>query len=740
MRRTVILALVAMLPATHATTYDVSPSPEGLQDCLDKVEPGDTCYLLEGNHYASAITKTHGKESSRITITGSSNACIKGYSDAKKKDRTLQIAHDYYTVEDICFDGKHDDGGYYPATAVYTLAWDRKSTKNGVTSGVTGLQLYNLEIKNFYEECIHLKYFTTFTDMAGCKVYNCGIVNFSKGGDAKVGEGVYIGTAYSQWNDKKSPESDKDDTGEDVCRYNWIHENDFSTHGNECVDIKEGSRDNLIENNLCMNQRDKNSGGFGSRGNGNTFRYNSISDCLGAGIRLGGHQGYGVDNHVYHNNMEEINNGGILVKAKDQQGVVCGNTLDSENMIKGTMNQALRLTADQSCEDEDSTVGSIDGFKSIITSTKKRGRAAYGSSSVSQKTVITPEPTPAPTPAPTPDTEKAETVGGTDSPSSTPAPTPAPQDPEVVVPEGTCPGGAVKIESIDTPLKYCTSDGICTESTNPKNIKDGEIDTYWKTKESRVTLTYVFEDEEEIDGISMVFVDDDILKFNVVVTTKDDEEYTVLKNQESSGHGGKFELFEFSSREDIVSVSLISVDESSSSGVTRVAEMEVCKVAPSSNSALSLVETGLDEVTQSVCAPGKKEKLTPVSVLASGGLGGVEGITDGNFDTRWSTNNTANANVADNDFVRMIFKGEVKLSNVKIAFFDGHLAKQFVSIFVRGASGTRQVVHDSVAAQQTQQLQVFDIENDAVRDIFIVGHGNEVGSYSKFAEVEAHGC
>lgn len=116
------------------------------------VEPGDTCYLEKGDYKHDGLTVTHGTKDKRITITGDSGACIKG---SNTQDRVLQIAHDYYTVEGICFDGQH--GNDYVATAIYVLGADRKSTKDGVTSSVTGFQMFDLEIKNFSSECVHFR-------------------------------------------------------------------------------------------------------------------------------------------------------------------------------------------------------------------------------------------------------------------------------------------------------------------------------------------------------------------------------------------------------------------------------------------------------------------------------------------------------------------------------------------------------------------------------------------------------
>lgn len=64
---------------------------------------------------------------------------------------------------------------------------------------------------------------------------------------------------------------------------------------------QEGSCYNLIEHNVCEEQKDPESGCFGLRGSDNTVRWNEISDCEGAGVRMGGEDGYGEGNHVYGN-------------------------------------------------------------------------------------------------------------------------------------------------------------------------------------------------------------------------------------------------------------------------------------------------------------------------------------------------------------------------------------------------------------------------------------------------------
>lgn len=63
-----------------------------------------------------------------------------------------------------------------------------------------------------------------------------------------------VGTSSNQWK--------KNLTGEqDICRWTHIYENYINTHGNECVDVKEGTLDTIIEKNYCTGQLDEDSAG-----------------------------------------------------------------------------------------------------------------------------------------------------------------------------------------------------------------------------------------------------------------------------------------------------------------------------------------------------------------------------------------------------------------------------------------------------------------------------------------------
>lgn len=127
--------------------------------------------------------------------------------------------------------------------------------------------------------------------------------------------------------------------------------------------------------------------------------------------------------------------------------------------------------------------------------------------------------------------------------------------------------------------------------------------------------------------------------------------------------------------------------------------------------------------------------------VKASGTGDVRAMFDGNFETRWSTMNTQNESDLDNDMVQLIFVGDLRISTLKIAFFDGHLASQHFSIYKQSASAdTWSPVQVGVVAAKTETMQEFEINSDFVHMLYIVGNGNDIGFYTKIAEIEIEGC
>jgi hypothetical protein len=325
------VALLAFLaPRSGAqggrTTYYVAPggrdsnagtaphSPLAtIQRAVDLARPGDVVELAPGVYEQDVVSRRDGAPGAPITIKGPAGAVIKGAG----KSRVFEVHHDFLTLEGFTIDGLWGDPASpdgYREKLLYAIGRRPRD-------GVTGLKVLNMAFKNAGGECLRLRYFAQRNEITGSSFVGCGVHDFTFDAGKRNGEGIYVGTAPEQRANGDNPTAEVDRSDD-----NWIHHNTFDTHGNECVDIKEGSSGNVVEHNSCTGQRDPNSGGLGARGSGNIFRYNQSFGNAGAGIRLGGDTpSDGVDNQVYGNTFYGNAAGGIKLARAPQH--LCGNLL-----------------------------------------------------------------------------------------------------------------------------------------------------------------------------------------------------------------------------------------------------------------------------------------------------------------------------------------------------------------------------------------------------------------------------
>lgn len=309
-------------------TYHVSPQGDDARDglspqtsfltiqyAIEHLMPGDGIVLADGVYDQDIVTVRSGDEKSKIIITGSRNAVVRGTGE---KARIVEINHDHiilkgFTIDGLVGSGKEEDS--YRDKLIYI---EGKETLNGVN----GVGIYNMHLKNAGGECVRIKYFSQKNEVAYNEINGCGAYDFILDGDGKNGEGIYIGTAPEQVEEDKNITRDVDQS-----HHNWIHDNVIDTQGNECVDIKEGSSFNIVEHNVCTGQKDKESAGLDSRGSENIFRENEVYGCVGAGVRLGGDEDDdGIKNDVMKNNIHDNKRGGIKVQTKPQ-GRICENVI-----------------------------------------------------------------------------------------------------------------------------------------------------------------------------------------------------------------------------------------------------------------------------------------------------------------------------------------------------------------------------------------------------------------------------
>ncbi len=322
-------------PAGDDSSDGTSPESafETIQKAINKALPGDTIYLGNGQYLQDFKTVRDGREGQPIIITGFPDAVVLGSGGS----RIAEINHSFiqligFTIDGLVGDGQTEQS--YRDKLLYIHGIER--------DGLHDIKILKMTLQNAGGECMRLRYFVNDSEIAYNIIDTCGVHDFRFNNGGKNGEAIYIGTAPEQLKDGKNPTTDPDESNK-----NWIHHNTIRTQGNECVDIKESSRFNVVEYNTCTGQKDPESAGLDARGSNNIFRYNNVSNSIGAGIRLGGDEDTdGINNNVYGNTLRGNKYGGIKIE-RVPQGKVC------DNKITGT--PSSRFVVGSESEDIDPT-------------------------------------------------------------------------------------------------------------------------------------------------------------------------------------------------------------------------------------------------------------------------------------------------------------------------------------------------------------------------------------------------
>ena len=287
-----------------------------LQLALDALKPGDTLLLGAGTFTIpdKLQTKVSGTETDPIVIRGVSPEKTKLVPKKKYSGRMFSLYHDHYVIENLQLNGGD------------ILFW-----VFGAHSNIIQNNLFT----NAGGECFRMRYKSSLNKIQHNTITNCGVEGFDLSKNSKNGEAIYMGTAPEQQS-KNAREfyprtSNKKGTSEkDTTSFNLVYNNRINTT-NECVDLKENSHSNNVVGNICTGNLDGNSGGLGSRGSGNIFRNNVVTDVVGAGIRVGGDSSKDGINNIIINNVFKRTGHAAVKDMRSPQKLVCGNTI-AENL------------------------------------------------------------------------------------------------------------------------------------------------------------------------------------------------------------------------------------------------------------------------------------------------------------------------------------------------------------------------------------------------------------------------
>jgi nitrous oxidase accessory protein NosD len=290
-----------------AATVTVT-SADALSRALQDARPGTVINLAHGN-YAGTFTITRsGTAAAPIWICGTPASMING------DDQT----HGY---------GFHIDHAGYVRLSGFMVT---NAQKGVVVDGCTGCLIQDLVVQNIGDEGIHLRAATTATVVRGNTVSHTGTF------ERMFGEGIYVGTAQSNWCTISGCQPDRSDG-------NVLRDNVISATGAESIDIKEGTTSGLVVGNTFDGTGMEGADSWVDvKGNGWTIQDNSGRHTPEDGFQT--HRilaGWGTGN-TFTGNTAEVDGPGYgfhLTPVADNQ-VTCSNT--ATNAGKGLANVACR--------------------------------------------------------------------------------------------------------------------------------------------------------------------------------------------------------------------------------------------------------------------------------------------------------------------------------------------------------------------------------------------------------------
>jgi hypothetical protein len=185
-----------------------------LTEALENATPGTTISLADSTYGGSFVATSSGTAEQPIFLCGGPGAVLDGGN----------IKGDY---------GFHLDHAKHWRLVGFTVTGAQKGI---VADGTTGSVIQNLTVHDIGDEAIHLRAGSTDSVVLGNTISRTGLRR------DKFGEGVYVGSAVSNWcalNDCQPDRSDR----------NVVKGNKIGQTTSEAVDIKEGTTGGVVKDN-----------------------------------------------------------------------------------------------------------------------------------------------------------------------------------------------------------------------------------------------------------------------------------------------------------------------------------------------------------------------------------------------------------------------------------------------------------------------------------------------------------
>jgi len=232
-------------------------SVAGIRTALESARPGDVIVVADGEYAFKPrlVASASGTAAAPITLRGSRAAVLR--TKNASGDYGLSITGDFWRVEGL------------------TVA---HATKGIVLDGSVGTVIDGVEVYDIGDEGIHFRACSSDGVLRNSFVHDTGR------NSAQYGEGVYVGSANSNWSQYQCTDATEGQSQGDNTERVLIEHNTFQDVTAEGADLKEGTDSGILRGNTFI--RAGNSGqnsadsAVDAKGNNWIIENNSVSDSM----------------------------------------------------------------------------------------------------------------------------------------------------------------------------------------------------------------------------------------------------------------------------------------------------------------------------------------------------------------------------------------------------------------------------------------------------------------------------
>lgn len=292
-------------PTPPSGTIYVSNAAQ-LTTALTNAAPGQTIQLADGTYSGRFVAAKSGTSSAKITLQGSRNAILNGGSNSSGYGFNLKA--NYWRL------------------IGFTVT---NSQKGIMLDGANNNLIDDVYVHHVGQEAVHFRAFSSNNTIQNSLITDTGLT------DARYGEGVYLGTAQSNWGTISG--GNPDTSNNNNVLYNHIGPNVTAEH----IDIKEGTTGGQITGNyfdgVGISGANYADSWVDVKGNNYILSNNIGQNTAGQSALLDGFQthvilsGWGKNN-VFSNNTANVNASGYGFNIQTSG---TGNIVYSNNSVTG---------------------------------------------------------------------------------------------------------------------------------------------------------------------------------------------------------------------------------------------------------------------------------------------------------------------------------------------------------------------------------------------------------------------